>query len=260
MHWADAMAQRLADISDHHIIATGITPSGPIHVGNMREVLTAELVHRACHDIGVDAELIYVADDADPLRKVYPFLDQEAYDPYVGHMLADVPAPEGTGNYSDYFLAPFLEALKEIDVNPRVVSNRQSYIDGLHNESTRQLCEGADEVQRILEQVSGRNVPDGWFPWTVRREDGALGGVEVIDWSWPEVEYRMQDGSTAVANIEKAEGKLPWRLDWPASTQLCSLCLCWQKRMIFWYLCPFLVFFFLNDSKQHFAIVPAIDS
>ena len=216
MHWADAMAQRLADISDHHVIATGITPSGPIHVGNMREVLTAELVHRACHDIGVEAELIYVADDADPLRKVYPFLDQEAYDPYVGHMLADVPAPEGTGNYSDYFLAPFLEALKEIDVNPRVVSNRQSYIDGLHNESTRQLCEGADEVQRILEQVSGRNVPDGWFPWTVRREDGALGGVEVIDWSWPEVEYRMQDGSTAVANIEKAEGKLPWRLDWPA--------------------------------------------
>ncbi len=216
MHWADAMAQRLADISDHHIIATGITPSGPIHVGNMREVLTAELVHRACQDIGLDAELIYVADDADPLRKVYPFLDQETYTPYVGHMLAEIPAPEGSGTYAEHFLAPFLTALEELDIHPRVVNNRQSYLNGLHHDATRRLCEGARDVQEILENVSGRDVPDGWFPWTVRREDGVLGGVEVTEWSWPEVEYRMEDGTVGVANIEKAEGKLPWRLDWPA--------------------------------------------
>jgi len=210
------MAQRLADISDHHVIATGITPSGPIHVGNMREVLTAELVHRACLDIGLDAELIYVADDADPLRKVYPFLDQDTYAPYVGHMLAETPAPDGNGSYAEHFLAPFLAALKELDIRPRVVNNRQSYLDGLHHNATRQLCEGAQAVQEILTDVSGRDVPDGWFPWTVRREDGVLGGVEVTDWSWPVVEYRMPDGTTGVANIEKAEGKLPWRLDWPA--------------------------------------------
>jgi lysyl-tRNA synthetase class 1 len=58
MHWADVIAERLAEQGDSHVVATGITPSGPIHVGNMREVLTADLVVRACERIGVDAELI----------------------------------------------------------------------------------------------------------------------------------------------------------------------------------------------------------
>ena len=162
MHWADAMAQRLADISDHHIIATGITPSGPIHVGNMREVLTAELVHRACQDIGIDAELIYVADDADPLRKVYPFLDQDTYAPYVGHMLAEIPAPEGSGTYAEHFLAPFLAALKELDIHPRVVNNRQSYLNGLHHDATvlhsLRRCHGRPTIRpktAVTDAVSG---------------------------------------------------------------------------------------------------------
>ena len=77
MHWADVVAEQLAERADSHIVATGITPSGPIHVGNMREVLTADLIVRACEDRGLDAELVYIADSADPLRKVYPFLDPE---------------------------------------------------------------------------------------------------------------------------------------------------------------------------------------
>jgi lysyl-tRNA synthetase class 1 len=47
MHWADFAASRLAQRGDSHIIATGITPSGHIHVGNMREVLTGDKIGRA---------------------------------------------------------------------------------------------------------------------------------------------------------------------------------------------------------------------
>ena len=75
MHWADVIAERLAERGDSHVMATGITPSGPIHVGNMREVLTADMVVRACERIDLKAELVYIADSADPLRKIYPFLD-----------------------------------------------------------------------------------------------------------------------------------------------------------------------------------------
>ncbi|MEE3276763.1 MAG: lysine--tRNA ligase, partial [Candidatus Thermoplasmatota archaeon] len=86
MHWADVAASRLLERGNQHVISSGITPSGPIHVGSMREILTADAVARAVHDKGGEAERVYVADTADPLRKVYPFLDK-SYSKWVGHPL-----------------------------------------------------------------------------------------------------------------------------------------------------------------------------
>ena len=74
MHWADVVAEKLLESGKKHIISSGITPSGPIHLGSMREILTADAIVKAVNDKGGDAELIYIADNADPLRKVYPFL------------------------------------------------------------------------------------------------------------------------------------------------------------------------------------------
>ena len=126
MHWADVAAERLLERGDRHVISSGITPSGPIHVGSMREILTADAVTRAVRDEGGEAELVYVADTADPLRKVYPFLDK-GYSKWVGHPLAEIPAPEGNGSYADYFLEPFFEALHDVGVTPRVVDIHVAY-------------------------------------------------------------------------------------------------------------------------------------
>ena len=38
MHWADVLADKLLKEDKKHVLATGITPSGPIHIGNMREI------------------------------------------------------------------------------------------------------------------------------------------------------------------------------------------------------------------------------
>ncbi|SVB65038.1 uncharacterized protein METZ01_LOCUS217892, partial [marine metagenome] len=48
MHWADHTAQTLQDRGGPQVIASGITPSGEFHVGHLREILTAEMIHRAC--------------------------------------------------------------------------------------------------------------------------------------------------------------------------------------------------------------------
>ncbi|HEX9815364.1 MAG TPA: lysine--tRNA ligase, partial [Candidatus Thermoplasmatota archaeon] len=69
MHWADVLARQTAEKGDQHLLATAITPSGPIHVGNMREVLTTEMVFRSLRDVEkADAKIIYIADSYDPLR------------------------------------------------------------------------------------------------------------------------------------------------------------------------------------------------
>ena len=114
MHWADVVAEKLLEQKDEHVISSGITPSGPIHLGSMREILTADAIVRAINDKGGKAKLIYIADNADPLRKVYPFLDKEKYGKYVGRPLAEIPGPDGEGSNDEYFLEPFFDSLKQV--------------------------------------------------------------------------------------------------------------------------------------------------
>jgi lysyl-tRNA synthetase class 1 len=219
MHWADVVAAELAAVGDSHIVATGITPSGPIHVGNMREVLTADLIVRACQDRGLDAELVYVADDADPLRKVYPFLDSETYSEHVGKPLAQIPAPEGSGSYSEYFLKPFFESLDELGIRYRVVHAWDSYCAGKFSEAARIACDNRDEIKSILEKMTGRQMSQDWFPYNPQGSSGSMLGVKVTGYEWPYLQWTDASGASGRCDLRKGEGKLPWRLDWPARWQ-----------------------------------------
>ena len=161
IHWADAVAQKLSRRGNKHIIAAGITPSGEFHIGHLREILTGEMIHRACIRLGLDSEFVFVVDSADPLRKVYNFLDGD-YEMYVGHQLACIPAPDKNGkpdsnggSYSDFFLNPFLEALKNIGVEPRIIDNYKSYSKGNFSKAAKIACENVTKIKEIIETVSG---------------------------------------------------------------------------------------------------------
>ena len=87
-HWADEAAESiLKRHAGPHEISTGISPSGEIHIGNLREVITADVVYRALKERGADIVLDYIADNFDPLRKVYPFLDASVYEKEIGRPL-----------------------------------------------------------------------------------------------------------------------------------------------------------------------------
>lgn len=216
MHWADVIAEKLLEKGKEHVVSSGITPSGPIHVGSMREILTADAIARAIRDKGGEAELIYVADTADPLRKVYPFLENLGYEKWVGYPLAEIPAPNDEGTYADYFLNPFFEALNAVGVNPRVVDNYKAYKEGKYVNESKNACDNIEKIREILETVSGRQLPKNWFPWTFVNDDGKMISGKVLKYEWPIVEFEDENGDVFTNNIEKGEGKLPWRLDWPA--------------------------------------------
>ena len=215
MHWADVVADKLLEQKEEHVISSGITPSGPIHLGSMREILTADAIVRAVNDKGGKAELIYVADNADPLRKVYPFLDKGQYEKYVGKPLAEIPGPDGECSYDEYFLEPFFEALKQVGVYPKVVNNYNQYKKGKYNECIKILLDNKDKVRNILETISGRQLPKNWFPWTFKDSDGTLCEGKLVDYNWPYVTFENKKDEVVKNNLEIGEGKLPWRLDWP---------------------------------------------
>ncbi len=218
VHWADVIAEEVLKNNGKHLVATGITPSGHIHIGNMREVVTADAAYRALIDKGADADFIYIADNYDPLRKVYPFLP-ESYAEHVGKPISEVPCPCGKcANYAEHFLKPFLEALRRLGINPRVYRADEMYRTGKYTEAIKTALVKRDEIAKILEEVSGKTVAPDWSPFNPRcNQCGKITTTKVtgFDLEAETVGYVCACGHSGTVPMAGG-GKLTWRVDWPA--------------------------------------------
>ncbi|MDI3484167.1 MAG: lysyl-tRNA synthetase, class, partial [Methanobacteriaceae archaeon] len=68
-HWVERIADNLKkmDIKEH-IIASGTSISGAIHIGNSCDVFIANAISRSLIENDIKAKTVWVADDHDPLR------------------------------------------------------------------------------------------------------------------------------------------------------------------------------------------------
>lgn len=218
-HWADESASRLVEQGGEVVISTGISPSGPIHIGNMREVVTADAVFRALKDQGLKAKFYYIADDFDNLRRVYPFLDPDVYEQHVGRPLSRIPGPADDGrSYADHFLEPFLASLERLGIDTELVRLHQLYESGRMTPMIKLALENRDRVAAIIDQMTGRETPDHWSPFTpICNICGRLTGTRVtgFDPSEETVAYTCRCGDVGEVSMNGG-GKLAWRVDWPA--------------------------------------------
>lgn len=221
MHWADVIAARLLTKGKRHLISTGISPSGFIHVGSLREAVTAEAVRKATVKAGADAKLIYLVDSFDPLRRRYAFLP-ESYEKEVGRPLFSIPCPCGEhANYAHHFIQPFLDAIAEMGVRPRVYWTHELYSTGMLADAIDTVIRNRDRVAVILREVTGREVPDDFFPYTPRCSScGRFSDVAVTGYEFPYVSYACNCGHSGKADVRKDGGKLPWRIEWAAKWKI----------------------------------------
>ncbi len=223
VHWADVIARA---VKGPQVIATGITPSGNIHIGNMREVVTGDAILRAIASIGGKGRLIFVADTFDPLRTVYPFLPA-TYKKYVGMPLSEIPDPFGCClSYAEHYLTPFLESLDELAIAPEVYRADLMYKTGRYTAAIATALEYHHSIAQIIEAVSGRRLPPQWNPFNpLCKRCGRISSAEILHHN-PEktcVQYRCQCGAEGLADYSKGEGKLAWRVDWPARWKILSV-------------------------------------
>ncbi|ENN95944.1 lysyl-tRNA ligase [Methanocaldococcus villosus KIN24-T80] len=218
MFWADVIADKLLKDrkEEKYVIATGITPSGHIHIGNARETLTGDAIYKALKE-KADAELIFIADTYDPLRKRYPFLPEE-FEEYVGMPLSEIPCPEGCcKSYADHFLNPYLESLDDLGVELKVYKADENYKKGLYDEKIRIALEKRDKIREILNKFRDNPLDDSWFPINVVCEKCKNLKTKVIGYEGEEVYYRCEKcGHEGKVKPYKGKAKLPWRVDWPA--------------------------------------------
>ena len=211
--WAEKVAESLG--AGPHVVVSGISVSGNIHAGNLREVLVAEAVANALRARGEEVRFIFHADTIDPLRKIAPGIPQ-SYEEYIGHSLSHIPDPEGCHvSYAEHFLAPFEEALRQMDMDVEVLRSHDLYEQGVYTEVTREAIERTDDLRKILQDVTNRKMPEDWSPYLPRASSGKLTGMRVLE-HVPEqtsVVFADEDGFEEAANYSEGEGKLGWRVE-----------------------------------------------
>lgn len=120
------------------VCASGVSPSGPIHLGNLREVMTPHLVADEIRRRGRDVVHVLSWDDYDRFRKVpfgVPGVD-ESWNEHIGRPLTSIPAPPGSphANWAEHFKAPMTEALARMGIEVLPLSQTVKYTSGDYRE------------------------------------------------------------------------------------------------------------------------------
>jgi len=221
-HWADHAAQRSLQASTREgaiTVAAGITPSGVVHVGNFREVITVDLVARSLRDQGAEVRFIYSWDDFDVFRKVPAGMPEPSMlEENLRRSVADVPDPFGDhDSYASHFIAQFERSLAPLAIAPEFIRQSTRYRAGRYAKGIRRALEARDAIRAILDRHRTEPLPADWLPLAgfcgaCGRDDVAFGW----DGDWI-VDYACATCGHA-AKVDLREGgdvKLPWRVDWP---------------------------------------------
>jgi lysyl-tRNA synthetase class 1 len=225
------------------VCASGISPSGPIHLGNLREVLTPHFVADEIRRRGRDVVHLLSWDDYDRFRRVPAGVDP-SWAEHIGKPLTSVPPPPGSTypNWAEHFKAPLVAALDALGVEVRPVSQTQMYTSGAyveqvllaaHERARIDAILGRYRTRQIEEQVtraeaeeegSGAATEDdgvsafGYFPYKpycarCGRDTTTVTGYDDVTTA---MTYVCADGFTETVPLRDfRRGKLVWKVDWP---------------------------------------------
>jgi lysyl-tRNA synthetase class 1 len=236
--WEDALAEEvissraargLQSGPAHPIVcASGISPSGPIHLGNLREVFTTHLVAEALRRRGEEVVHLHSWDDYDRFRKVPAGVDP-SFERYIGRPLAQIPdptRPDGGGSYAEHFMNELRASLELLGI--RMTERRQSelYPTGIYNERIRRAMDQRLHVFDVLagQQTAGRHGRSAeerrreYYPFKPFCTECGRDDTRVVAYRDETVVWECRHGHAgemSLADGAEISGKLVWKVDWP---------------------------------------------
>ncbi|WP_233518439.1 lysine--tRNA ligase [Streptomyces corynorhini] len=145
------------------VVASGLSPSGPIHLGNLREVMTPHLVADEIRRRGYEVRHLISWDDYDRYRKVpagVPGTDS-SWAEHIGKPLTSVPAPAGSPypSWAEHFKAAMTEALAELGVEYDGISQTERYTSGVYREQVLHAMRHRADIDAILDRYRTKDKP-----------------------------------------------------------------------------------------------------
>jgi len=158
MHWADSTAQRVIQIKrdkDSYTVASGITPSGVVHIGNFREIITVDLIARALRDKGKEVRFIYSWDDYDVFRKVPKgFPKSDELENELRKPIVDVFDPYGKDeSFARHNEIAVERELPRLGINPEYIYQNKEYRACKYHEGMKAAEKGIKKGKKLTKKI-----------------------------------------------------------------------------------------------------------
>ncbi|MFH1978173.1 MAG: lysine--tRNA ligase [Candidatus Aenigmatarchaeota archaeon] len=222
LFWADQIARKvIKDFPKEKIqtCAAGITPSGTIHIGHFREMITVDLIIRALQGAGKKTRYIYSWDDYDRLRKIPKNVpDAKALEKYLYKPVTDTPDPWGChSSYAEHFEKEAEDAVSCVGINPEFLHQSKMYRKSVYADDIKESLQKRHEIRKILDKYRKEKLADTWYPLNVYCEKCGYEQGKVVEYDDDyKVKYKCVCGHEAWLDVrESGNVKLPWRVDWP---------------------------------------------
>jgi lysyl-tRNA synthetase class 1 len=160
--WVSRFADEVIEESERRapgkpvVVASGLSPSGPIHLGNLREVMTPHLVADEIRRRGHQVRHLISWDDYDRYRKVPNGVEgvDGSWAEHIGKPLTSVPAPKGSEypNWAEHFKAAMVASLAELGVEFDGISQTEQYTSGVYREQILHAMKHRGDIDAILDQ------------------------------------------------------------------------------------------------------------
>jgi len=231
-HWGQTIAEeviRQFPNEEVYTCAAGISPSGMVHFGNFRDVVTAYVVFREFARLNKKTRMIYSWDDFDRFRKV-PANVPEDFEKYIGTPYAKMPAPSGDEkSYARHFEIPFETAMKELKIDLEYKYQANEYTSGTYTESIIHALKNRKEIAKILlsfmtekgkeeKKINEEEYIENYYPISVYSRFSGKDNTKVISYDGEyEVTYKCFDTDKEDTLDLRKDGivKLQWKVDWP---------------------------------------------
>ncbi len=226
--------------------ASGISPSGPIHLGNLREFLTVHFVTEEIRRRGINVRHLHSWDDYDRFRKVPAGVDP-SFAEHIGKPLTAVPDPTGEfPNWAERFKAPLRAALVEMGCEMVEVDQTAMYQAGTYREQVLTAIRKRGEIETVMSRFRTKKVEGAEDSEESTAEEESTGqgtghdgdldsltrfpykpycrgcGRDTVtltsyDDDTTDLAYTCDAcGGSFVTNVAtQNEGKLVWKVDWP---------------------------------------------
>jgi lysyl-tRNA synthetase class 1 len=223
-HWSEKIVNSLIRSHPNQTIicASGISPSGYIHIGNLREMMTTEFVVKALLNKRTNVDFLFSWDDFDRFRKIpCGFPDSMKED--IGKPYSAIKDPFGEfDSYASRFIQEFENSLNKLNIRPRFIRQSQKYSSGKYKEDIKFCLERRIEIAKII----ARNMTQGmteeqiakFFPIQIYSRFTGKDNTQVLSWDGSsKIEYLCRNTNKKdVLDLDRDFCiKLPWKIDWP---------------------------------------------
>jgi lysyl-tRNA synthetase class 1 len=231
VHWADIVADEIIGKfpdKDVYTCAAGISPSGVVHFGNLRDVMITHAVAKALENKGKKTRIIFSWDDLDRFRKVPvglpPFMAE-----HIGKPLSMIPDLLGVyGSYAARYEKKFEETIDMLGIPLEYKYQTQEYLSGKYAEyidiAIKQRKKIAatlfgfmSEIGKKEKGVVENKFIDSYYPISIYSRFTGKDATRIINYENYHLTYEcLETGDTETIDIRNGHQiKLSWKVDWP---------------------------------------------